>query len=179
MADDLSRRVALLRGVNVGGGNKVPMAELRAVAEGLGWGEVRSYIASGNLVFTATGENEGLAADLMQALAGRVGVAVPILVLDREEFRARLAACPYVQAQGNRVHGIFGWGDFGVDEGLRDSLIAPGEEMTVMGDMAWLHTPEGFGISALAEKLPKVLTGPDRTARNLNTIRKLAEMLDG
>jgi uncharacterized protein (DUF1697 family) len=126
MNDDFCKWVALLRGVNVGGANKVPMADLRALAEGLGWQDVRSYIASGNLVFGAA--FGALAADLAGALRAvlfaQMGVDVAIRVVSHDEITKAVVACPWI-AQGNLVHVFFCWDAPKVDTELRDSVIEP------------------------------------------------------
>lgn len=170
--------VALLRGVNVGGGNKVPMAELRRLAEGIGFRDVRSYIASGNLVFRSEGAGPALAARLRQAMVAEMGVDVPILVLSAAAIRDALAACPFRPEQGAHVHVVFLWSPPVVDFALRDALIAPGESLVVEDGRAWLHAPGGIGRSKLAERLHRVLTGTQMTARNLTTLTTLARMLD-
>ena len=174
---DMQSFVALLRGVNVGGGNKVPMAELRALCAGLGWADVQSYIASGNLVFRAPpGDHAG---DLRRAMAGQMGVDVPVMVLPGAEVRAALADCPFDPEEGRMVHCYFLWQEPEVDRDLFKDLKSDGDGLEVKGKTAWLHTPGGFGKSKLAEKMAKVLKGTDMTARNLNTVRKLTQMLDG
>jgi uncharacterized protein (DUF1697 family) len=170
--------VALLRGVNVGGGNKVPMAQLRALATGLGWREVRTYIASGNLVFRADGTADDLAATLRAAMAAQMGVSVPIMILPGAEIRAALAACPFQPDKGSHVHVFFLWSQPTLDTALRDALISPTETLIVEDTRAWFYAPDGIGRSKLAEKLHKVILGTDMTARNLNTLRALVEMLD-
>ena len=172
----MARWVALLRGMNIGG-NRLAVAEMRAVAEGLGWRDVRSYLASGNLVAEAEGEPEGLARDLRQGLAAR-GLDVPVLVLAGEKMRAILAACPFDPVEGKHVHAFFLWSDPTLDEARLAELRGPTEDLALRGRVAWLQAPDGFGRSALAEKMHKVLTRTDMTARNLNTVRALAGMLD-
>ncbi|MBL4813527.1 MAG: DUF1697 domain-containing protein [Rhodobacteraceae bacterium] len=169
---------ALLRGINVGGGNKVPMADLRKLAEGLGWHGVKSYIASGNLVFVADGAPEALAETLRAAMTDQMGIEVPILVLPAADIRAALAACPWPDAQGNRVHVNFLFGEAALDAALYQALKTSDKEIIMQPGRAWIHTPNGFGASKLAIKLKKVITGSDMTARNLNTLRKLAVMVD-
>ncbi len=170
--------VALLRGVNVGGGNKVPMAELRALATALGWSGVASYIASGNLVFRAEGAAGDLAEALRAAMAERMGVSVPVLVLPGQAVRAALARCPWRPEAGARVHVVFLFADPVVDRTAYEALRAADEELVVEGRLAWLHAPRGIGRSVLADRLHRVLTGTEMTARNLNTLRRLVEMLD-
>lgn len=170
--------VALLRGVNVGGGNKVPMAQLRDLATGLGWQGVRTYIASGNLVFRADGTADDLAAMLRTGMAAQMGVSVPILLLPGADIQAALAACPFQPDKGSHVHVFFLFGPPTLDTALRDALIAPTETLIVEDSRVWLHAPEGIGRSKLAEKLHKVITGTNMTARNLSTLRALVGMLE-
>ncbi len=171
-----SNWVALLRGINVGGGNKVPMAELRTLCAGLGWRDVKSYIASGNLVFSADDTAHDLADNLRAAMSEQMGVDVPVLVLPAETVSRALSECPFAPERGNLCHVFFLWNTPVVDWDAYAAHRIPSEELRVEGQVAWLHTPEGFGRSKLAEKLPKVITGTEMTARNLNTIRKLVEM---
>jgi len=169
--------VALLRGVNVGGGNRVEMATLRALGESLGWQKVRSYIASGNLLFEARSDPETLAGALQSAMARDMNVDVPVLVLAASIMRATLADCPFGEAAGNQAHVFFLFGEPRLDAELQAALIAPGEALVLQGRVIWLHAPDGVGRSKLVAKIGKVL-GCDFTARNLNTLRKLTEMLN-
>jgi uncharacterized protein (DUF1697 family) len=171
--------VALLRGINVGGNNLVPMADLRKLCAGLGWTEVQSYIASGNLVFWAEGQADGLALVLRQAIAAQMGCDVPIIVLGAAAVRAALAGCPFDPVAGKQVHGFALWSDPVVDTVALERFRAPTEQLVVRGRVAWLYAPDGVGHSKLAEKFEQVVTGTQMTGRNLNTWRKLAEMLDG
>jgi uncharacterized protein (DUF1697 family) len=171
--------VALLRGINVGGNNLVPMAELRKLCAGLGWTGVRSYIASGNLVFRATGSTNGLAGSLRKSIAAQMGCDVPIIVLPGADVRAALAGCPFDPVAGKQVHGFVLWADPVLDTAALERFRSPTEQLVVRGRVAWLYAPDGVGHSKLAEKFEQVVTGTQMTGRNLNTWRKLAEMLDG
>lgn len=170
------RVVALLRGMNIGG-NRLPVARLRAVAEELGWRDVRSYLASGNLVATIDADlpPDALARELAGAL-GAHGLDVPVLVLTAERLSAVLEDCPFHPDRGKDVHAYFLWSDPVVDTDAMNAFRAESETLEVRGRVAWLHTPEGIGRSRLAEKLHKVVTGTDMTARNLNTVRALVDL---
>ena len=174
----MAQWVALLRGINVGGHNKVPMADLRRLCAGLGWTGVQTYIASGNLVFAAEGEAGGLALALHAAMIAGMGVAVEALILPGAAVRSALADCPFDPAQGKRVHAFFLWAVPVLDLAVYEALRLPNEQVAVLGQVAWLHAPDGIGASKLAEKFGHVVTGTQMTARNLNTLRKLVEMLD-
>lgn len=170
--------VALLRGINVGGNNLIPMADLRTLCAGLGWAGVRTYIASGNLVFRAEGDADGLALVLRQSIAAQMGCDVPIIVLPGGVVRAALADCPFDPAAGKMVHGFVLWADPVIDRDALERLRVPSEQLVVLGRVAWLYAPDGIGRSKLAEKFEKVVTGTQMTGRNLNTWHKLVEMLD-
>lgn len=172
------RWVALLRGVNVGGGNRVPMADLRSLCRSLGWQNVESYIASGNLVFDAAGPASELATDLRRGLQKSFDVDVPILVLDQQDFQDRFSTCPFPPDAGKEVHGFFCQHPPQLDSEMANVLIEDTEALDVADRMVWMHAPDGFARSALASKIDKVILGTDFTARNLNTIQRLAEMLD-
>ncbi|MFJ4682864.1 DUF1697 domain-containing protein [Streptomyces sp. NPDC088789] len=173
----------LLRGINVGGSRKVPMAALRAVIEGLGHGDVRTYLQSGQAVFTAgDGDEDTLAAGLAQAVEEHFGFTVDLLVRDHAYLRAIVDACPYPAAEleAKQLHVTYFSEQVTRDRytDLDRTAFLP-EEFT-LGDRAlYLHTPGGLGRSKLAETLARPRYAPRgliATTRNWNTVLKLAEM---
>ncbi|MBE9635326.1 DUF1697 domain-containing protein [Salipiger mangrovisoli] len=172
----MTLHVALLRGLNVGGANALPMAELRALCEGLGWRNVQSHLASGNLIFEAEGTRDELAARLRTALAGR-GLDVPVLVLPPAELRRAVTGCPFSPAAPKLVHAGFLYGQAAIDRDLFARLAEPGDGLEESGGLLWLHTPGGFGRSKLAQRL-EAIAGVPLTARNLSSLGKLVLMLD-
>lgn len=80
MSERQHRWIALLRGINVGGHTKIPMAELRELCGELGWEGMRTYIQSGNIVFDAAGPGGALEARLAEAIAGGFGLDIPVIV---------------------------------------------------------------------------------------------------
>lgn len=170
-------KVALLRGINVGGANALPMAELKALCARLGWHDVQSYVASGNLVFDAEGTPEALSERLEQALRETHGLEVPVLVLDGETLRAAHAGCPFVPDDPRQVHLCFLYAAPDPDLALYEQRKAEGDGLEIGEGVAWLHTPGGFGRSKLAAELERLL-GTQLTARNLRSVARLVEMLD-
>ncbi len=162
--------VALLRAVNVGGTGKLPMAELRAMCEGLGFTDVRTYIASGNVVFRADGDAKAVKAALEAALATYAGKPVGVMVRCHDELIAVLASNPFSDAAGNRLLIVF------LDEppppdALSCACNLVGERLALGKREIYIHYAAGMGDSKL--KLPAAAIG---TGRNLNTVTKLAEM---
>lgn len=170
------RWVALLKGINVGGHNKLPMADLRQIAGTLGWGQVSTYIASGNLVFSTNGTAGQLAHDLQSALQASMGLDVQVIVLAADEFLSGLANCPFTPDDPRRVHALYLLGQADLNKELIDRFATQSEAVIQIGGVVWLHTPDGYGKSVLAGKMGKVL-GVNSTARNLRTAHKIAELL--
>jgi uncharacterized protein (DUF1697 family) len=163
--------VALLRAVNVGGTGALSMAELQSVCAKAGLDNVRTYIQSGNVVFQSQMPEQVLVAKLEQAISGRMGRPVTVLIRTASELRATLDANPFPRAKPAQVGVMF------LPEpvacGLLTGLVIPGrEELRLIGREIFIHYPDGMGRSKL--KLPpQVANG---TTRNLNTVSRLAAM---
>lgn len=173
---------ALLRGINVGGAKKVPMAELRTLMEGLGHDRVRTYLQSGQAAFTADhGDEESLAAELTGAIEKHFGFSVDVIVRDHAYLAAIADDCPYraAELEGKQLHVTYFSEPVGADRfaSVDQPTFLP-EEFT-LGDRAlYLYAPNGLGRSKLAEQLakPRVNKGLIATTRNWNTVVKLVEM---
>ncbi len=175
----MAKFVAFLRGINVGGHRKIPMSDLRQLCVGITSDpDLRTYIASGNLVFDADGAAARWATSIAEGIRARFGFDVPVLVLTEAAMRAALAACPFPRDAGKLVHGYFCFEKPQLDRAGVDALITPTEAVSVQGQTVWLHAPDGIGRSKLAARMERLI-GVEVTARNLNTIIKMVEMLGG
>lgn len=182
--------VALLRGINVGGGGKVPMAELRKLLTGLGYAGVKTYIQTGNIIFTPShGDATKLAAEIQDAIRSSFGVNTVAVVLTKAELANVIDANPYPEEPNPKwVHGVFLVDDPQQAQhdrvaGAVGAATATGsrDEATIVGRTLYLHTPGGFGVSELArELLMKNRRDPlaSGTARNWSTITKLLALCD-
>ncbi|MEZ3179130.1 DUF1697 domain-containing protein [Streptomyces pimonensis] len=177
-----TRYAALLRGINVGGSRKVPMAELRTLVEGLGHDGVRTHLQSGQAVFTAAhGDEESLAAGLSEAIGRHFGFAVDVIVRDHAYLKGIVEACPYPadELEPRQLHVMYFSAPVAPERfaGIDPRAYLP-EEFR-LGDRAlYLYAPNGLGRSALAGQLagPRVTKGTVATSRNWNTVLKLAEL---
>jgi uncharacterized protein (DUF1697 family) len=182
--------VALLRGINLGGKNKVAMADLRAVVSELGHAEVSTYIQSGNVLFTAppaAGAAE-VAEAMSAAIAGKLGVRSPVVVLTRDELTAIVTANPFPdEPDPRRLHAVVLNAPPGQD--LLERLARAQAQSDAKGARAavragartlYLHTPEGYGNSDLAAAVLRIVSAPKAgvtgTARNWATMTKLIEL---
>jgi uncharacterized protein (DUF1697 family) len=170
--------VALLRGINVGGHRKVPMAELRQVLEGLGYGAVRTYLQSGNAVFTApAAASEEYAARVSEALAAHFGFAVDTLVRSAVELRAAAGRCPFPTERLDpaKLAVVF------LDRpaaghplaGADPARWAP-DEVRIGERELFGYFPDGMGRSKLGDRLS--WPGAVATTRNWRTVTKLLEL---
>ncbi|AZS84348.1 DUF1697 domain-containing protein [Streptomyces griseoviridis] len=173
---------ALLRGINVGGKKKLPMAELRQLMEGLGHDGVRTHLQSGQAVFTTGRGDEGtLATELAEAIEKRFGFPVDVIVRDHAYLTAVVDDCPFPAAELEPRQLHVTYFSAPVDPARftdldRDTHLP--EEFR-LGDRAlYLYAPDGLGRSKLAEALsrPRVNKGLIATTRNWNTVTKLAEL---
>jgi uncharacterized protein (DUF1697 family) len=179
--------VALLRGINLGGRNKVAMADLRALVTELGHADVSTYIQSGNVLFSATGDGDpdALAVAMTEAIAAKLGVTAPVVVLTRDELAEVVAANPFPdEPDPRRVHAVVLSEPPGPELTAKlDAAVAQsaakgfGDEIRVVDRTLYLHTPEGYGRSDLAAALMRIVSSPKGgttgTARNWATMTKL------
>ena len=185
----MATHVALLRGVNVGG-RKLAMADLRAIVEAAGHGEVKTYIQSGNVVFTpaagSRASDDELATTIEAGIEERLGMRVPVIVISRQELEQAREADPYPDDEDPRfVHFIFFAKPLGAADRERvaaaQAVVAEQgsrDEATAIGRVLYLHTPDGFGRSELGVVLTKASKGvPIGTARNRSTVGKLIDLL--
>ena len=163
--------VGLLRAVNVGG-RKLVMADLKAVADGLGLGAAETYIASGNLLFTSSKSEGEVKTALEAALTKHMGKPVGVMVRTAKEMAAVADANPFASEPGNKVVAIF------LDEAPSKDAAGQAknvddERMALGVREIYVHYPSGQGPSKL--RIPAAAKG---TARNMNTVTKLAELAE-
>jgi uncharacterized protein (DUF1697 family) len=176
--------VALLRGVNVGGARRVAMADLRDLVESLGHKRVRTYIQSGNVVFTTDGgsaahDEAALALGIRGRIAERLDLDVDIMVRSQRDLEAALAGVPFPETDPKRLLIAF-LAEAPTKDAAQafESIGAPPESAVVVDRVAYLNLPNGVGRSILAPQLERRLK-VRATARNLATVRTLLEMCKG
>lgn len=166
----MSRYIALLRAVNVGGTGKLPMADLRSMCSDAGFARVETYIASGNVVFESRAAPAKVKSELEARLLAWVGKPVGVVVRTAAEMVAVLEANPFAEAEPKHTYVVF------LDERPpRDALdhaVGLSDEQMRLGDREiFVHYGSGMGRSRL--RIPAARAG---TARNMNTVAKLAEI---
>lgn len=175
--------IALLRGINVGGRNQIPMPKLRSVCEDLGWGEVQHYIQSGNLVFKAGAAPASLEAALEQAIARSFSLSIPVIVRAVEDWASYVKGNPFPEASRNEPNFVqLALSKAPPRQGAEKAIerrATLGERAIRVDDALWIHFPSGVGKSKLSPALLDRLVGSPVTMRNLRTVFTLEEMAQG
>jgi len=166
----MSAFIALLRAINVGGTGKLPMSDLKAFCEELGFAAVRTYIASGNVVFTSRKSEAAIQAALEKRLEAYAGKPVGVLVRTAAEMAGVLADNPFPKAAPNRTMAVF------LDktppaDALKGIRGQADEEIRLGRREIYIHYGEGMAKSKLVIAAAKA-----GTARNMNTVATLAKM---
>ena len=162
--------VALLRAVNVGGTGKLAMSDLKSLCEKAGFSEVRTFIASGNVVFKSELSEAKVKVSLETRLEAFAGKPIGILVRTAAEMAAILKANPFPDRAPNRTVAIFLHAAPPKDAADK-ATGRETEEIGLGGREIYVHYADGMAHSKL--KIPSAKNG---TARNMNTVAKLAEM---
>jgi uncharacterized protein (DUF1697 family) len=179
----MSSLIALLRAVNLAGANRVPMPELRATVEGLGFQAVRTLLASGNVVFAGRPQpDQTLESKLAAALKKRLGVATDFFVRTAREWKGIVDANPFPdEASDDPAHllVLFMRDAPGAKRlaGLQ-AAIKGREQVRGAGRHAYLVYPDGIGRSKLTMAVIEKALETRGTARNWNTVLKLQKMAE-
>jgi len=172
--------IALLRGINVSGCNKVPMAELRPLCGKLGWSNVQTYIQSGNVVFSAVGTAKTLETELEKAVERRFGVSISAVVRAGADWPAYVKANPFPEASATEPNAVMLL--LSKTPPKPDAVKMLRERATLderiegVGDALWVHFKGGVAGSKLSPSLFNRFVGSPVTARNWRTVLKLDEL---
>jgi uncharacterized protein (DUF1697 family) len=173
--------VVMLRSINVGGRNKVGMADLRALVTSLGFADVESYVQSGNLVLAGGGTPPSVAATIKDGLARELSVSVPVIVRDEDQFAQVFRSNPLgdLDDDPTRLHVTFFDRPPAADRvATLDELAGTfgGDQVRVIGPDAYLHCPGGYGRTTLTNSFLERKLGGEATTRNWRTVTALAQM---
>jgi uncharacterized protein (DUF1697 family) len=163
----------LLRGINVGGNNKLPMKELVTLLKQDGFESVSTYLQTGNLVLKC---DNNPTEKIQSIISENFGFSPEIMTSEESAFYISVCNNPYNEFEGKFVHFYFCKNEIALVHDMLDKFIAESEEWIVVDNVFYLHAPEGIGRSKLVAKIESCL-GQSATGRNLNTINKIYTML--
>ncbi|HXJ40087.1 MAG TPA: DUF1697 domain-containing protein [Bryobacteraceae bacterium] len=176
-----SRVIALLRGVNVGGNNKLPMATLREICASMGLNDTATYIQSGNIVFTTTRKDlPKLATDLELAIQAQFGFRPAVILRTAAELAAVIAASPFAgRANLNPGYLVVTFYPHDPGDEARRKLMAldhSPEELHALNRETYVYFANGQGQTKMKFNAIDKILGAPGTGRNWNTVNKLLEM---
>ena len=175
--------IALLRGINVGGKNRLPMKELAALFVDAGCEDVRTYIQSGNVVFrTGPEADEEISTVISASILNHFGYRIPVITRTARELQEIVRANPFVEAgaEADKLHVMFlAELPDGANVEALDPHRSPGDEFAVMGREIYLHCPNGVARSKLTNSYFDSRLSTTSTTRNWRTTLKLLELATG
>lgn len=166
--------IILLRGINVGGRNILPMKELVSLMEGIGCQDVKTYIQSGNAVAKCSGAP---GKSISNAVMAQYGFSPDVVAFEKAEIKTLVENIPFATDSGKAVHLYFACGKFKPDMERIESLLSPTEKFEVSEKVFYLYAPDGIGRSKLVNNIDTCL-GVRVTGRNLNTMTKLLQLAE-
>lgn len=171
--------ILLLRGINVGGRNTLPMKQLVALLEGLDCHKVKTYIQSGNAVLQSNKTATALTNQISKDIKLRFGFEARALIISLQEFEQAITANPFPAAEAEPKTLHLGFLEQVPSQPQLDkmaSLATDNECFQLVGKLFYLHAPNGIGRSKLAANSEKLL-GVPMTSRNWRTVEKLNEII--
>ncbi len=168
--------IAILRGINVSGSKKLPMAELRALLSTLGFKEVQTYIQSGNVVFKAANQHqEKLGNQIAEAIKKQYDYEVPVLVKTIDQWKTAIANNPFTEADISK-QGITFLATIPKETTIE--IDSKEDRFEIIGSEIYLDCPTGFGRTKLTNNLFERKLKTQATTRNWKTIYKLLELAE-
>ena len=167
--------IVLLRGVNVGGKNLLKMKELKQLLEDSNFDNVKTYIQSGNIILSSPQKPNEIVSELINT---KFGFHPKIMSLSEKEFNSAVSNNPYKKYEGKFVHIYFCETTPEIDSNKLQKYTSETEKYTLVGNVFYIHAPDGIARSKLVANIESCL-GVSATGRNLNTVNKLSEIING
>ena len=172
--------ISMLRGINVSGQKKVGMKELKELYEAMGFGQVRTYIQSGNVIFEYPDTDRStLVSKIERGIEGRFGFKVPVVIRTKDELWRLIAETPFAGKDESRVHVTFLSSEpetLNVDEISRAKDDA--EEFSAKSKEIYLFCPNGYGLTKLSNTFFERKLGVSATTRNWKTVNTLFSLTE-
>lgn len=173
----MTKYVALLRGINVGGKASVPMKELCVVCRRLGWENVTTYLRTGNVVFDTSLKAAQLEEALEYGITKEFGLSVPVIIKSGNNFSVYLSNVPFsLELQNDPSHVIMYFSKSTPAISEVDALLSKasaGESVIQKGDTIWIYYPKGIARSKITPAVIDRSIGSPATGRNWNTLIKI------
>lgn len=175
----MNRKIAILRGINVGGKRKILMADLKALCENLNWGNVTTYIQSGNVVFNSDKTNTKLENELEKAIAESFGFQVPVIVRTAQELQSAIDQNPFINEDITQLHLTFLKEN--PSEDVLQKILAYNyqpDRYKIEGKAVFIYCSGKYHKSKLSNNFFEKKLNTGATTRNWKTVLKLSELIN-
>lgn len=172
--------LSLLRGINLGSHNKIPMLELKKLYEDLGYKNVKTYIQSGNVLFESEeADEEKVAGKIEKAILKKFGHEVKVLIRTKEELQALVDKNPFHKKDAGRLYVSFLEKEADASAAEKIAPFKSGaEDFAIVGREVYLYVPDGYGRTKLSNNLIERKCGMAATTRNWKTVNALLALTD-
>ena len=176
------RYVSILRGINVSGQKNIKMTDLKSLYEKLGFGNVVTYIQSGNVIFDSNDKNTtNIKTTIEKAIEKKYRFTVPVIIRTNKELKKIIAQCPFNNVDfvenGTKVLITFSSTKPELDKVTKiQKFVVPPEELIVIRKEIYLYCPNGYGKSKLSNSFLENKLGIEATTRNIKSVLKLHEL---
>lgn len=177
----MKQYIVLLRGINVGGHNKLPMADLRNLLNRQGYTNVSTYIQSGNILLTSDKNSSEISRNIEELLKDKYSYNIPVITISVAELRQCFQGNPYIQSEEDIKFLHVTFIDVSPEISAIDNLsinIYNNDEYEVKGKFIYLHTPDGFAKTKFSNTQFEKQLNTKATTRNWRTVTKLVELCD-
>lgn len=177
----MNTKIAILRGINVGGKRKILMADLKELADTLGYRNIQTYIQSGNLIFELDEkiENKEIAKNIELAIEKKFGLEVPVIVLSKDDIESAIAKNPFYKADAdiNKLHLTF-LNEFPEKDKqeIAESFDFAPDKFKIIGQNAFVYCEDSYHKSKLTNDFFEKKLDVKATTRNWKTVLKLWEL---
>lgn len=169
--------VSMLRGINLGGKNRISMEELRTLYASLGFENPRTYVQSGNVVFGSTMKNSELVSVISRKIKKEMNIDLPVFVRSHAQISKIVASAPYSRKDWPKMHVTFlSEEPKNVSDEAIDKFVGKGEKYKLIGSEIYLFLPNGYGRTKLTNNLFEKKLHLTATTRNWNTVATLHKM---
>ncbi|MCC1483117.1 DUF1697 domain-containing protein [Winogradskyella immobilis] len=169
--------IALLRGINVGGHRKIPMADLRGLLTKMGFNNVQTYIQSGNVIFQSSKDTKTLEITIKQAIANRFGFDVPVIVKTRADIKTIFDNCPFPETKKTNSYYTLLSHQPDIDlVKIASEKTYPNEEYQILNDCIYFYAEKGYGNAKFNLNWFEKTLNVNATARNYKTMLKLLSL---
>lgn len=166
--------IILLRGINVSGKNKLPMAQLRDLLNNLGFQNMQTYIQSGNIVLQSDKSKKEISETIKKEIVTQFGYDVPVIIRTIKEWEEVISANPYA-IENPKILGFVFLSDIPKETNIEINNTKE-DVFTIYKDVIYIHCPSGFGKTKLTNNTFEKKLNVTATTRNYKTVLKLLEM---